>query len=175
MQIFCLNKPETWSSLTPIMEFCYNQRLHSTTKKSPFFFMMDYEPRDLPMAFDRTNVPNAEERLHILKEAWNEATAAHELARQKMAARSTCGFTLFNLGDKVWLDGQNLKQCSLFFYHDMHSHQLLQGPCSPLHTATTTPQDPDLFSACSCFLCWNVSPAISGSQLASISQDRTHQ
>ena len=71
--------------------------------------MMDYEPRDLPMAFDRMNVPNAEERLHILKEAWNEATAAHELARQKMAAQSTCGFTLFNLGDKVWLDGQNLK------------------------------------------------------------------
>ena len=28
----------------------------------------------------------------------------YELARQKIAARSTCGFTLFNLGDKVWLD-----------------------------------------------------------------------
>ena len=61
------------------------------------------------MAFDRTNVPTAEERLHTLKEARNEATTAHELARQKMAARSTHGFTPFNLGDKVWLDGWNLK------------------------------------------------------------------
>ena len=26
-----------------------------------------------------------------------------------MAARSTCGFTPFNLGNKVWLDRQNLK------------------------------------------------------------------
>ena len=34
---------------------------------------------------------------------------AHKLARQKMAACSTRSFTPFNLGDKVWLDGQNLK------------------------------------------------------------------
>ena len=109
MQIFCSNNPETWSSLIPIMEFCHNQRLHSTTKKSPFFLMMGYEPRDLPVAFDRMNVPTAEERLHTLKEARNKAIAAHELARQKMAARSTRGFTPFNLGDKVWLEGRNLK------------------------------------------------------------------
>ena len=78
-------------------------------KKLPFFLMMGYEPQDLPMAFDRTNVPTVEERLPTLKEARNEATAAHELARQKMAARSTRSFTPFNLGDKVWLDRWNLK------------------------------------------------------------------
>ena len=55
------------------------------------------------------NVPTAEERLCTLKEAQNEATTAHELARQKMTAHSIRGFTPFNLGDKVWLDGQNLK------------------------------------------------------------------
>ena len=109
MQIFCSNNPETWSFLIPIMEFCHNQRLHSTTRKSPFFLMMGYEPRDLPVAFDRMNIPTVEVRLCTLKEARNEATAAHELARQKMAAHSTCSFTPFNLGDKVWLDGRNLK------------------------------------------------------------------
>ena len=71
--------------------------------------MMGYEPQDLPVAFDRMNVPTAEERLHTFKEAQNEAIAAHELARQKMAACSTRSFTPFNLGDKIWLDGQNLK------------------------------------------------------------------
>ena len=30
---------------------------------------MGYEPQDLPVAFDRTNVPTAEERLRTLKEA----------------------------------------------------------------------------------------------------------
>ena len=109
MWIFCSNNPETWSSLIPIMEFCHNQRLHSTTKKLPFFLMMGYEPQDLPVVFNRTNMPTAEDRLHTLKEARNEAAAAHKLARQKMATCSTRGFTLFNLGDKVWLDGWNLK------------------------------------------------------------------
>ena len=66
-------------------------------------------------------------------------------------------------------------QCSLSFYHDVHSHRVLQGLCSPLHTATTTPQEPDLTPARSCFLCWDVSPAISGYQLAPISQDHAHQ
>ena len=109
MHIFCLNNPETWCSLILIMEFCHNQRLHFTTKKSPFFLMMGYKPRNLSMAFDRMNIPTAEERLHILKEAQNETITAYELARQKMAVCSTWGFTPFNLGDKVWLDGQNLK------------------------------------------------------------------
>ena len=109
MWIFCSDNPKTWSFLIPILEFCHNQRLHSTTKKLPFFLMMGYESWDLPMAFNRMNVPTAEERLRTLKEAQNKATAAHELARQKMAAHSTCGFTPFNLKDKVWLDRRNLK------------------------------------------------------------------
>ena len=37
MHTFCSNNPETWSSLILIMEFCYNQKLHSTTKKVLFF------------------------------------------------------------------------------------------------------------------------------------------
>jgi len=44
-----------------------------------------------------------------LHEARSEAAAAHELARQKMAERSTQGFTLFKKEEQVWLDGQNLK------------------------------------------------------------------
>jgi hypothetical protein len=71
--------------------------------------MMGYEPKDIPLAFDRTNAPTAEQRIKILNEARNEASAAHELARQKVAERSTRGFTPFKKGDQVWLDGRNLK------------------------------------------------------------------
>ena len=108
-RIFCSNNPETWKHLNSLMEFCHNQKLHSVTKQSPFYLMMGYEPTDIPLAFERTNVPATEHRLKILKEARNEASAAHELARQKVAERSTRGFTPFQMGDKVWLDGRNLK------------------------------------------------------------------
>ena len=107
--VFCSNNPETWKQLNPLMEFSHNQKIHSTTKQTPFHLMMGYEPRDIPLAFDKTNAPTAEFRLKTLKEARNEASAAHELARQKMAERSTRGFTPFQKSDKVWLDGRNLK------------------------------------------------------------------
>lgn len=82
-RIFCSNNPETWKQLNPLMEFCHNQRVHSVTKKSPFYLMIGYEPTDIPVAFNRTHAPTAEQRLKELSEARNEATAAHELARQK--------------------------------------------------------------------------------------------
>ena len=108
-RIFCTNNPNTWKQMNALMEFCHNQRVHSVTKKSPFQLMMGFDPIDIPLAFDRTNAPTADQRLKELLEARNEAAAAHELARQKMAERSTRGFTPFQLHDKVWLDGRNLK------------------------------------------------------------------
>ena len=108
-RIFCQNHPETWKQLNPLMEFSHNQKMHSVTKKSPFYLMYGYEPKDIPLAFDRTNTPAAEQRVKELSEARKEASAAHELARQKMAERTTRGFTPFTKGEKVWLDGRNLK------------------------------------------------------------------
>jgi len=108
-QILCTNNPKTWKSLNPLMEFSHNQKVHSVTKQSPFYLMMGYEPKDIPLAFENTNTPAAKQRLKTLKEARNEASAAHELARQWMAERSTWGFTPFEKGQKVWLDGRNLK------------------------------------------------------------------
>ena len=38
-----------------------------------------------------------------------EALAAHELARARMANRKSSSFTPFTQGQKVWLDSRNLK------------------------------------------------------------------
>jgi len=56
--------------------------------QTPFYLMMGYKPKDIPLAFDKTNAPTAEQQVKALHEARNEATVAHELARQKMAERS---------------------------------------------------------------------------------------
>jgi len=108
-RIFCTNNPKTWKSLNPLMEFSHNQRVRLVAKQSPFYLMMGYEPKDIPLVFENTNTPAAEQRLKTLKEARNKASTAHELARQRMAERSTRGFTPFEKGQKVWLDGRNLK------------------------------------------------------------------
>jgi hypothetical protein len=109
LRIFCGNNPETWNGALPLAEYCHNQRVHSTTKRSPFYLMMGYEPKDIPLAFERTNIPSVETRIKELERAREEALAAHELACQLMAQRSTKGYKPFTKGEKVWLEAKNLK------------------------------------------------------------------
>ena len=83
--IFCSNNPETWNKLVSIIEFCHNQHLHSTTKQTPLHLIIKYKPKDIPLRFKKTHVSTAEEQLQLLREAWNKASTAHELARQWVA------------------------------------------------------------------------------------------
>ena len=109
LRIFCGNNPDKWRSFLPIMEFAHNNRTHETTKQTPFYLMGGYEPKAFPIAFENTNIPSVEQRMVMLQRARDEAKAAHELARQKMAERITRGFKPFKKGDQVWLEGKNLK------------------------------------------------------------------
>ena len=89
LSIFCCNKPETWHSLLLSLEFTYNSKPHATQKQSPFYLQMGYDLKAIPTAYLKMNLPETQERLFILQEAWKEAEAAHELARQKMMERIT--------------------------------------------------------------------------------------
>ena len=71
--------------------------------------MMGYELKDIPLAFDKTNAPTAEQWVKTLHKPKNKTAAALELVRQKMAERSTQGFTPFKKREQVQLYGQNLK------------------------------------------------------------------
>jgi hypothetical protein len=109
LSIFCANNPEKWKSLLPTLEFAYNQKSHATQKMSPFFLMLGSDPKAIPTAYPKTNVPEAEERIRLLQKARDEALAAHELARRVMMERVTRRSKPFQKGDKVWLESKNLK------------------------------------------------------------------
>jgi len=53
--------PKMWKPLDSLMEFSHNQKVHSTMKQTPFYLMMGYEPKDILLAFDKTNTPTAEQ------------------------------------------------------------------------------------------------------------------
>ena len=69
--------------LLPTTEFHHNSIPHSSTKVSPFSLLYGYEPRAYP-PLGKTFLPALENCLTILEEAWKEALAAHETARQIM-------------------------------------------------------------------------------------------
>ena len=109
LRAFCGNNATTWADYLPDIEFTHNQRLAQNRNASPFFLMMGYNPRAIPAVVPKTTVPAVEERLENLEKARQEAMAAHELARQRMAERVTRGFTPFTKGQKVWLEAKNLR------------------------------------------------------------------
>ena len=110
LRIFCGSHPETWAEHTPMAEFVHNHRPHSSTGKSPFYLMMGYEPQALPEIIETARLPTVEERLNSLKEARNEALAAHKISQELMKDRIKSKFTPFEVNDKVWLEAQNLKR-----------------------------------------------------------------
>ena len=50
-----------------------------------------------------------EDKIKTLRRNREEALAAHELARNRMAERRKSTFVPFKKGDKVWLDSRHLK------------------------------------------------------------------
>ena len=63
--------------------------------------MMGYEPKAIPEGFTSTNVQEVEERMKLLRYHRQEALAAYELARQKMAELTRRNFKPFKKGQKV--------------------------------------------------------------------------
>ena len=72
--------------------------------------MMGYEPQALPEIIESAQLPAVEEWLNSLKEARNEALAAHKLTQELMKDRIKSKFTPFEVNDKVWLEARNLKR-----------------------------------------------------------------
>ena len=89
-------------------EFSHNSATHSTTNKSPFSLILGYELRSYP-PIRKTFIPVLETHLKELEDSRKEALAAHEKAQRTMKEWISSKFRPWKSGDKVWLEGRNLK------------------------------------------------------------------
>ena len=110
LHIFCDGHPKKWADLLPMAEFSHNSAIYSTTNKSPFFLILRYELRSYPQ-IGKIFIPTLETHLEELEDSRKEALAAHEKAQRTMKEWIFSKFHLWKSGDKVWLEGRNLKLC----------------------------------------------------------------
>ena len=66
-------------------------------------------PISVPITFQHTKYPNIEEKMKRMIQEREEALAAHELARTRMANWKQSTFVSFEKGQKVWLYTRNFK------------------------------------------------------------------
>jgi hypothetical protein len=66
-------------------------------------------PIAISTTFENTKFPSVAEKIKNLVTSREEALAAHELARSRMAERIKSNFVPFKKGQMVWLDSRHLK------------------------------------------------------------------
>jgi hypothetical protein len=109
LSIYCASHPEDWPAALHTLEFTHNNRRHAERLNTPFELMFGESPIAIPLSFENTKYPTMEDRMKTLQRNREEALAAHELARSRMADRRKSKFIAFKKGDQVWLDSRNLK------------------------------------------------------------------
>src|ERR1700677_444303 len=109
LSIYCASHPEEWPQALHTMEFTHNNRRHADRLQTPFELMFGESPIAIPLSFESTKYPTMEDKMKTLQRNREEALAAHELARSRMADRRKSSFTPFRTGDQVWLGSRNLK------------------------------------------------------------------
>jgi hypothetical protein len=109
LSIYCTSHPEDWLHFLSTLEFTHNNRRHAEQIYSPFELIQGNNPISIPITFSHTKFPTIEEKMKQMISDREEALAAHELARTRIANRKQLKFIPFKKNQKVWLDTRNLK------------------------------------------------------------------
>jgi hypothetical protein len=99
-------KQKNWALYLPIAQFAHNNWPSDTTRKSPFFLLMGFNPR-ADWIHATSPIPKVTLRLEQLKEARIQAREAMIKAQQSWVKHRDT--PKYKEGDQVWLEGKNLR------------------------------------------------------------------
>jgi hypothetical protein len=99
-------KQKNWAPYLPIAQFAHNNWPSDTTRKSPFFLLMGFNPR-ADWVHATSPIPRVMLRLEQIKEARVQAREAMMKAQQSWVKHRDT--PKYKEGDLVWLEGKNLR------------------------------------------------------------------
>ncbi|CUA70761.1 Transposon Tf2-11 polyprotein [Rhizoctonia solani] len=109
LRCYCDIEQLEWSNWLPLAEFAYNNARHSTTGKTPFEALYGSNPNS-SISNLRSDVPEADLLAENVTKQEDEIAAALKLSKEAMNKNKPEDVRdQFKKGDKVWLDGRNLK------------------------------------------------------------------
>jgi hypothetical protein len=99
-------KQKNWAPYLPIAQFAHNNWPSDTTRKSPFFLLMGFNPC-ADWVHATSPIPRVTLRLEQIKEARVQAREAMIKAQQSWVKHRDT--PKYKEGDLVWLEGKNLR------------------------------------------------------------------
>ena len=112
IRLFVSERQNDWDDLIPMMEFQYNNHIHSSTQNTPFMLDTGRHPR---MGFEphsRVTMETANEFAGRMRESLEEAKAALAKAKDDMVRyynQRHDPTPEYRVGDKVYLDASDIK------------------------------------------------------------------
>ena len=94
LSIYCSSHPEDWPNVIPILEFTHNNQRHADWLQTPFELLYGESPIAIPTTFEHMKYPLIEEWINGMIKDWEEALAAHKLARRQIADKKKIIYTL---------------------------------------------------------------------------------
>lgn len=112
LRIFVNHRQDNWVEWLPLAEFAYNNRIHSSTRQTPFMLDAGQNPRLGIEPSREARAPSVDDFLNNIKKAEEEAKAALEKAADDMARFYDVhrqDIPQYNVGEKVWLDAKDIQ------------------------------------------------------------------
>jgi len=107
LQLFCGGQQKDWSSWLPLAQYTRNAWPNASTNKTPFELILGYIPLAHQPSRD-ANIPDITNQLSRIKEVREDAQQALKRVQDGMIKETR--FKGFNVGNKVWLEGTNIKR-----------------------------------------------------------------
>ena len=113
LQIFVRERQDNWYTLLSLVEFSYNNHIHSSTQQTPFLLntgrhpWMGFEPHQPPSRFEAVNKFTDQ-----MKDTLEEAKLALAKAKDNMARYYNCRRSpapSFSPSDMVYLDSEDIQ------------------------------------------------------------------
>lgn len=112
LRLYVNHRQDDWVEWLSLGEFCYNNRIQSSTRQTPFMLNTGRNPKLGIEPFRSSQNESVDDFVQNLQSARKEAEAALHKAADDMARyydqhRDTA--VSYNVGDKVWLDGKDIQ------------------------------------------------------------------
>jgi len=114
LQVYVNYQQDNWVNLLPLADFAYNNTSHSVTMVTPFFANKGFHPK-LKVSLESVVLETAFQITKYLKELhlYLHDQISWALKQYEVHSASQCLLIPpFQVGDTVWLDPWNIKQCT---------------------------------------------------------------
>src|SRR5712672_1562465 len=108
LRLYCGTHQKDWAAWLPLAQYTRNSWPNASTKKSPYELILGYTPLAHQPSRNTTAVPDLNERIQLVKEAREQAQEALKQTQEAMIKETK--FKGFEIGNKVWLEGKNIKR-----------------------------------------------------------------